>query len=105
MATPNIQIWVSESGSSQTRNHPAPIILRRPILVLALVLSTAFTACRKPTVPVQAPPAAVTVAKPIPKRLSEWDEFTGRLGAVASVEVRARVSGYLQSTHFKEGSE
>ncbi len=69
------------------------------------MLGTAFTGCHKLTTPAQAPPAAVTVAKPIPKRLSEWDEFTGRLGAVASVEVRARVSGYLQSTHFKEGSE
>ena len=47
----------------------------------------------------------VTVARPIVKKLTEWDEFTGRLGAVASVEVRARVSGYLQSTHFKEGAE
>jgi len=47
----------------------------------------------------------VTVARPIAKRLTEWDEFTGRLAAVASVEVRARVSGYLESTHFQEGTE
>ena len=69
------------------------------------MLGAASAACHKLTPPAQAPPAAVTVAKPVPKRLAEWDEFTGRLGAVASVEVRARVSGYLQSTHFKEGSE
>ena len=34
----------------------------------------------------------------------EWDEFTGRLEAVASVEVRARVSGYLQSVHLTDGA-
>ncbi|HEX8295958.1 MAG TPA: efflux RND transporter periplasmic adaptor subunit [Chthoniobacteraceae bacterium] len=62
--------------------------------------------CRKTAAPASAAPlATVTVARPIPKQLTEWDEFTGRLSAVASVEVRARVSGYLQSTHFKEGSE
>ncbi|MDQ3625450.1 MAG: efflux RND transporter periplasmic adaptor subunit [Verrucomicrobiota bacterium] len=55
----------------------------------------------------QAAPEAptVSIARPVVKRLTEWDEFTGWLGAVASVEVRARVSGYLQSTHFREGSE
>lgn len=61
--------------------------------------------CKRP-VPQSTPPvAAVTVARPILKRLTELDEFTGRLAAVASVDLRARVSGYLQSTHFKEGTE
>ena len=35
----------------------------------------------------------------------EWDEFIGRLEAPASVEIRARVSGYLEKIHFKEGSD
>jgi RND family efflux transporter MFP subunit len=72
-----------------------------PLLPLCLV----WSACRKPAASVSLEPPAVTVARPIPKKLTEWDEFTGRLAAVASVEVRARVSGYLQSTHFKEGTE
>ncbi|MCI0453548.1 MAG: efflux RND transporter periplasmic adaptor subunit [Candidatus Dadabacteria bacterium] len=38
------------------------------------------------------------------RELIEWDEYTGRLEAVESVEVRARVSGYLQSINFKEGA-
>lgn len=38
------------------------------------------------------------------KTIVEWDEYTARLQAVESVEVRARVSGYLESIHFKEGS-
>lgn len=50
-----------------------------------------------------APPPAVTVAKPLAKRITEWDEYTGRFVAKQRVEVRARVSGYLDSVHFHEG--
>jgi RND family efflux transporter MFP subunit len=45
----------------------------------------------------------VSVAHPIFKQVTEWDEFTGRFIAAQRVEVRARVSGYLQSVHFVEG--
>src|SRR5437762_1286941 len=43
----------------------------------------------------KAPPAlpAVTVARPLQKVITEWDEYTGRFASVATVEVRARVSG------------
>ncbi|MGB8169723.1 MAG: efflux RND transporter periplasmic adaptor subunit [Chthoniobacteraceae bacterium] len=61
--------------------------------------------CRKPPQPAVFPPAEVTVSKPIARRLLEWDEYIGRLEAVESVEVRARVSGYLQNVHFQEGRE
>lgn len=51
-----------------------------------------------------APPlATVTVAKPLVKQIVEWDEFTGQFAAVDSVEIRARVSGFLESIHFKDG--
>ena len=46
------------------------------------------------------PPVEVVVATPIKKQIVEWDEYVGRLDAVDFVEVRARVSGYLQSIHF-----
>jgi RND family efflux transporter MFP subunit len=49
------------------------------------------------------PPPAVTVAPPVAKRITEWDEYTGRFVAKQRVEVRARVSGYLESVHFQEG--
>ena len=49
-------------------------------------------------------PAEVSVAEVICKQLGDSDEFTGRLEAVNAVEVRPRVSGYLQSVHFKEGA-
>ncbi len=49
------------------------------------------------------PPPPVTVAVPLKKSITEWDEFTGRFEAVESVEVRARVSGFLDSVHFTDG--
>jgi multidrug efflux pump subunit AcrA (membrane-fusion protein) len=45
----------------------------------------------------------VVVATPVKKSIVEWDEYVGRFDAVDFVEVRARVSGYLQSIHFEEG--
>ncbi|SFC54904.1 RND family efflux transporter, MFP subunit [Bosea sp. CRIB-10] len=51
-----------------------------------------------------APPAPpVTVATPLAKRVTNWDEFTGRFEASDQVEVRARVSGFLDSVHFRDG--
>src|SRR5690606_21424593 len=48
------------------------------------------------------PPAEVTVSKPLVRQVTDWDEYTGRLAAVESVEVRARVSGYLEAVHFED---
>ncbi len=48
-------------------------------------------------------PMPVTVAKPLVKNIIDWDEYTGRFEAVERVEVRARVSGFLESVHFREG--
>jgi RND family efflux transporter MFP subunit len=45
----------------------------------------------------------VTVAKPVKKLVSDFDEYVGRFVPVDFVEVRARVSGYLDSIHFKDG--
>lgn len=50
------------------------------------------------------PPPPVTVATPLVQKITEWDEFTGRYEATATVEVRARVSGYLQSINFADGA-
>lgn len=54
-------------------------------------------------VPPDRPDPTMTVAQPVQKQIVEWDAYTGRLEAVDFVEVRARVSGYLQSVHFDEG--
>jgi RND family efflux transporter MFP subunit len=49
------------------------------------------------------PPQAVTVAKPVQRTIVDYDEYVGRFTAVDSVEVRARVSGYLDRVHFQDG--
>jgi len=63
------------------------------------------TACQKTDPPAMPPPPAITANQPAQSEVVEWDEYPGRLDAVDMVEVRARVSGYLQSVHFKDGAE
>jgi multidrug efflux system membrane fusion protein len=45
----------------------------------------------------------VTVAYPLPKRITQWDEYSGRFLAVETVEVRPRVSGFIDTVHFRDG--
>ncbi len=74
--------------------------LRRLAVWAAAVLVVAASL----SAPAQQPePPAVTVARPVYKEITEWDEFTGRFVAKQHVNVRARVSGYLESVHFTEG--
>ena len=49
------------------------------------------------------PPPTVAVAKPIKRTVFDFDEYVGRFTAINSVEVRGRVSGYLDKLHFKDG--
>lgn len=51
------------------------------------------------------PSPAVSVTHPLRTALTNWDEFPAHLEAVESVEIRARVSGYLDSIHFRDGAE
>ena len=63
-----------------------------------------WSSCTRQSASDQHPaPVQVVVATPIKKSIVEWDEYVGRFDAVDFVEVRARVSGYLQSIHFEEG--
>ncbi|MGH6928941.1 MAG: efflux RND transporter periplasmic adaptor subunit, partial [Dongiaceae bacterium] len=57
----------------------------------------------EPAAGASTPPPQVTVASPLHQEIVEWDEFTGQFAAVEYVELRARVSGYLQSIHFEDG--
>ncbi|MCI4566832.1 efflux RND transporter periplasmic adaptor subunit [Lysobacter sp. CFH 32150] len=51
------------------------------------------------------PPPEVSVATVLSKEVRQWDEFTGRVVAVETVELRPRVSGYVERVAFKEGQE
>jgi membrane fusion protein, multidrug efflux system len=50
-----------------------------------------------------APPPKVTVAKPVVREIVEQDQYTGRFDAINYVEVRARVTGYLEKINFTDG--
>ncbi|HEX9881578.1 MAG TPA: efflux RND transporter periplasmic adaptor subunit [Hyphomicrobium sp.] len=50
-------------------------------------------------------PPEVTVSQPVTQNITEWDEYTGRFDAVEAVEVRARVSGYLDKVNFTDGQD
>ena len=66
---------------------------------IALCLSTGALAQAAP------PPApSVTVAKPVVKEITEWDDFIGRFEAINQVDIRSRVPGYLDKVHFRDGS-
>ncbi len=73
-------------------------------IVLWVTLATFVVACGRPQQQSGAPPPPpVTVSKPIKRTVFDFDEYVGRFVAVNSVEVRARVSGYLDGLHFKDG--
>lgn len=69
-------------------------------LFFASILALAAT----PAVAQGGPPAMpVGVAEPLAKRVTQWDESSGRFEALASVEVRARVSGFIDKVEFRDG--
>lgn len=67
----------------------------------------ALAGCDKPKPAAAGPgagaPPAVTVSAPIQRRLTEWDEYTGRFASAERVEIRPRVNGYLDAVHFEDG--
>jgi membrane fusion protein, multidrug efflux system len=72
---------------------------------LAVLLAAALSGCgEKP--PAQAAAAAppVTVAQPVKRTVTDWDEFTGRFEAVEEVQVRARVGGFVTNVEFRDGA-
>jgi RND family efflux transporter MFP subunit len=73
------------------------------IVAASVLMTAALYGCSQPS-EAQAPPApSVTVAIPLVQAVQDWDEFTGRFEATQSVEVRARVGGYVSAVHFRDG--
>jgi RND family efflux transporter MFP subunit len=78
--------------------------LRVPAVLL--VLLTGLAACEPGQPRAQGappPPPQVTVAKPAKRLVADRDEYVGRFVAVDAIEMRARVSGYLDAVHFQDG--
>ena len=82
------------------------VTARLLLLVLGLALMLGLAGCdRGQPQAASAPPSPpqVTVAKPSKRLVADHDEYVGRFVAVDAIEVRARVSGYLDAVHFKDG--
>jgi RND family efflux transporter MFP subunit len=76
-------------------------VWRLPLVGLVFLLA----ACQQQQIATPPPPPPkVTVSQPVVRQVAESDAYTGRLEAVDSVDVRARVNGYLQSVHFTDGA-
>lgn len=79
-----------------------PLNLRQSFRA-SLLLVTVFLIIPVFSVAEEAPGVPVTVVYPEQKQVTEWDEYTGRFVAFEQVDIRARVSGYLQAIHFTDG--
>jgi len=75
----------------------------RPLATAAIALACLLAGCGESQKQATAPPPKVTVAHPIKRTIVDQDEYVGRFVPVDVVEVRARVSGYLDRIHFSDG--
>jgi multidrug efflux system membrane fusion protein len=83
-------------------DQPNNPVWQLPVALAAVLL---LSACGEASDAMQSMPAAqVSVAEVIEQPINEWDEFTGRLEAPESVDVRPRVSGFIDRVAFYEGS-
>lgn len=72
-------------------------LLATPIVVALLVVACS----KKDKAP--PPPPTVAVAQPLRQRVIDWDDYVGRFESIDAVDLRPRVSGYLQSASFRDG--
>ena len=76
---------------------------RLKTVAASALIAAALYGCAKTEDAGPPPPAPVTVANPLSERIVDWDDFTGRFEATQTVDVRARVGGYVQAVHFRDG--
>jgi multidrug efflux system membrane fusion protein len=95
-----------ETKNLSKNKKPRALTLQLMVAIGLATLAGLNAGCSSSAQPKAPAPALVevSVAEVVCKQISDSDEFTGRLEAVDAVEVRPRVSGYLQSVHFKEGA-
>ena len=86
---------------ARSGHGPVLLPLAASVLVAVLVAACGSEAATN-SMP---PPPSVSVATVLTKNVHEWDEFTGRVSAVETVELRPRVSGYVERVAFHEGQE
>jgi RND family efflux transporter MFP subunit len=80
--------------------------MSKTLIIACAALLALNVSCEKEEAKVaSAPPPPVNVVVPAERKVQEFDEFTGRVAAVESVDIRARVGGYIQTIGFKDGDE
>lgn len=83
-------------------------LLKHVWLALLLPLAAGIVGCERPPLPAPPPPPPtpeVMISTPVTGEITDFEDFTGRTEAVRTVDIRARVTGYLAKRNFKEGSE
>ena len=96
------------SGGPGTPTRRASVRAPLAVLALASMIAVVVSACGSSEAAPGAgmpPPPEVSVATVLSKPVHQWDTFNGRVSAVESVELRPRVSGYVQRVAFDEGQE
>ena len=95
--------FMNENTDRLARLRTGLDTVARQLVGVGIVVAAVYAAaCSKP-VP-QRPPAEVTVAPAIGKQVNDWDEFSGHFEPVDAVEIRPRVSGFVQRVAFTEGA-
>ncbi|WP_443026836.1 efflux RND transporter periplasmic adaptor subunit [Sphingomonas sp. LT1P40] len=97
---------VAKTTVPHRRFSDRPLWQRASAIVLPLVAVGAGVGLLNREAPAIAapPPPTVTVATPLARDLTEWDDYVGRFEASKSVEVRPRVSGAITAVHFTDGA-
>jgi multidrug efflux system membrane fusion protein len=84
---------------------PTPTLAPAALALAASLLLSACGESNSHAAPTAAPPPPVSVAAALERKIVESEEFSGRIEAIEQVDVRARVTGYIQSVNFRHGAE
>jgi multidrug efflux system membrane fusion protein len=100
-----MQLSATEKSERLAQAAASDIHPSRGLAPLIILLAVTLAGCGD-TPPPQAAAAAppVTVAQPVKRTVTDWDEFTGRFEAVEEVQVRARVGGFVTNVEFRDGA-
>jgi membrane fusion protein, multidrug efflux system len=96
---------MKRSSHPSRRSHVAASAstLRKVLGRLSLIATPLLLLGCQEQKAVELPPPVVTVTQAVEKKVQDWDEYTGRLAPIGTVEVRARVSGYITEVKFVDG--
>lgn len=75
----------------------------RSYVALGSLLGFVLIGCQKPNQKPAAIPLKIATVQAVSKQITDYDEYVGRTGAIETVEVRARVTGYVKQIHFSDG--